>query len=142
MIFSSRQFFHKTNERILLTTMTTCFRSFFGRNRRYQKSFRNYLTFIQQTLIRKFTLPLTICIFFSPYFLLEWCTLVTFNFVVFSRRLQRQSILTFCHIHNDPQALSDIYDGINIHSGLIFFWRIIQLWQNLKEKVILVDFFL
>ena len=45
MIFGVFEFFQKMNERILLTTITTCFRSFFGRNRRDQKSFRNYLTF-------------------------------------------------------------------------------------------------
>ena len=37
----------KTNEWILLINKTTCFRSFFGRNRRNQKLFRNYLTFCQ-----------------------------------------------------------------------------------------------
>ena len=47
-MFGVVQFLQKTNERILLTTMTICFRSFFGRNRRHQKSFRNYLTFKMQ----------------------------------------------------------------------------------------------
>ena len=45
MIFGVFEFFQKTNEQILLTTMTTCFHSSFGRNRRHQKSFWNYLTF-------------------------------------------------------------------------------------------------
>ena len=51
MIFSVFEFFQKTNERILLTTMKTCFRSFFGRNQRHQKSFRNYLTFNLQLFL-------------------------------------------------------------------------------------------
>ena len=50
MIFGVFEFFQKMNERILLTTMTTCFCSFFGRNRRYQKSFRNYLAFRKHEL--------------------------------------------------------------------------------------------
>ena len=33
--------------------MTTCFRSFFGRNQRHQKSFRNYLTFSIWDLVQK-----------------------------------------------------------------------------------------
>ena len=34
-------FLQKTNEQIRLTTMTTCFRSFFGGNRRPLKTFRD-----------------------------------------------------------------------------------------------------
>ena len=45
IIFGVFEFFRKTNQRILLTTMATCFRSFFGRNWRHQKSFWSYLTF-------------------------------------------------------------------------------------------------
>ena len=45
MIFGVFKSFQKINEWILLTTMTTCFCSFFGRIRRHQKTFRNYLTF-------------------------------------------------------------------------------------------------
>ena len=43
--FGVIDFLQKMNEQIRLTTMTTCFRSFFGRHPRHQKSFRNYLTF-------------------------------------------------------------------------------------------------
>ena len=37
MIFSSRRFFHKTNEQIRLYYLSTCFCSFFGRKWRHQK---------------------------------------------------------------------------------------------------------
>ena len=45
MFFGVCGFFQKMNERNCFTTTTTCFRSFFGRIRRHQKTFRNYLTF-------------------------------------------------------------------------------------------------
>ena len=49
MIFSSRHFFQKTNERILFYQYATCFRSFFGRILGQKKMFRDYLTFSKAT---------------------------------------------------------------------------------------------
>ena len=44
-IFGVLKFSQKTNERIRRSSKNEFVRSFFGRIRGYQKSFRNYLTF-------------------------------------------------------------------------------------------------
>ena len=120
MIFSSRNFFQKTNEHIY--HLTTCFRSFFGRNRKLQKIFQADVSSKKRT--NKF--------FFTP------CRLVFVHFLEESGDIKNISKLTDLYwwlSRNSPMWKGKFNEKWHLFQYKISInWQMLFCFENCSEK--------